>query len=46
VYKTDLNVATLEDWKLKVLTFMRRRYPSRFEDPEFFYDSDARFEDQ
>jgi hypothetical protein len=27
VYKTDLNVATLEDWKLKVLTFMRRRYP-------------------
>jgi hypothetical protein len=27
VYKTDLNVATLEDWKLKVLTLMRRRYP-------------------
>ena len=27
MYKTDLNVATLEDWKLKVLTFMRRRYP-------------------
>jgi hypothetical protein len=27
VYKTDLNIATLEDWKLKVLTLMRRRYP-------------------
>ena len=26
-HKTDLNVATLEVWKLKVLTFMRRRHP-------------------
>jgi len=26
-HKTDLNVATLETWKLKVLTFMRRRHP-------------------
>ena len=26
-HKTDLNVATLETWKLKVLTFFRRRHP-------------------
>ena len=26
-HKTDLNVATLEVWKLKALTFMRRRHP-------------------
>ena len=27
VHKTDLNAATLEVWKLKTLTFMRRRHP-------------------
>ena len=26
-HKTDLNVATLETWKLKVTTFFRRRHP-------------------
>ena len=26
-HKTDLSIATLENWKLKVLTFMRRRHP-------------------